>query len=249
MSTLAAVILLAGLAACCSGTSPSPSASADTLSTVVAERVYLPGDTVPAAVVRRRGAGAFFTVSALSDSVFSLMQGKSYGKGCSVPRTSLCYLTCLHVTADGHTLVGEMVLAKDIAAKVNSIFRQLYDARYPIERMRLIDNYDASDERSMAANNSSGFNYRCVSGSKTISKHGRGLAVDLNPLYNPCRRTLKSGQVKVEPAAGAPYADRAKKFAYKIERGDLCFRLFHEAGFRWGGDWRTVKDYQHFEKP
>lgn len=232
----------------CSATSKhdSPAAPATPAPTVKAP---MPGDTIKADYLARHSADEFFSVSTLSDSVFRVMQGKSYKAGCTVPRSDLRYLTCLHVTADGHTVVGEMVVAKSIAETVSSILRQLYDARYPIERMRLVDNYGADDERSMTANNSSAFNYRCVTGTRVVSKHGRGLAVDINPLYNPCRKTLKNGQIRVEPAAGSPYCDRSRSFDYKITRGDLCYRLFKEAGFRWGGDWQRSKDYQHFEMP
>lgn len=196
-----------------------------------------------------------FAVTEIPDSIFTLMQGKSYGKGCTVARSDLRYLRCLHVDAEGRTHHGEMVVHKSIAHEVLGILHQLYEARYPIERMRLVDHYSANDERSMSANNSSAFNFRFITGTRTVSKHGRGLAIDINPLYNPCVKTVtrtEGGKTvrrqRVEPAAGAPYANRSKKHAYTIERGDLCHRLFTQAGFRWGGDWRSSKDYQHFEK-
>lgn len=209
-------------------------------------RVYQPGDTVPHEVVVQQGTGAFFSVSEIGDEVFRRMRGRSYKEGCAVARGDLRYLRCLHTDTAGRSMVGEMVVNKAIADDVLDILRKLYAARYPIGRMRLIDDYDADDERSMADNNSSAFNYRPVAGSSKLSAHSRGMAVDINPLYNPCRRT-RGGRVVVEPRAGRRYTDRQRKFAYKIERGDLCYRLFTERGFRWGGDWRTVKDYQHFE--
>ena len=207
---------------------------------------YQPGDIVPDEVVARRGVGAFFSVSEIGDEVFRRMRGRSYKEGCPVARGDLRYLRCLHTDTAGRSLVGEMVVHKAIADDVLDILRKLYNARYPIGRMRLIDDYDADDERSMADNNSSAFNYRPVAGSSKLSAHSRGMAVDINPLYNPCRRT-RGGTVIVEPRAGRKYTDRQRKFAYTIEQGDLCYRLFTERGFRWGGDWRTVKDYQHFE--
>ncbi|MBQ8462493.1 MAG: M15 family metallopeptidase [Prevotella sp.] len=99
----------------------------------------------------------------------------------------------------------------------------------------------------MRHNNSSAFCYRPVSGSKTLSKHARGLAVDINPFYNPYYKDRPDGTRYVQPATAVIYCDRTKTFPYKITRGDLCHRLFTEAGFRWGGDWRSCKDYQHFE--
>ena len=134
-----------------------------------------------------------------------------------------------------------------IASKLLSIFRELYKAHYPIQRIRLADDYDADDERQMRANNSSCFCYRTVSGTQKLSYHARGLAIDINPLYNPYIRDYKRGRQIVEPATGKPYADRSKSYRYKIEKGDLCYRLFLKHGFSWGGSWRTKKDYQHFE--
>lgn len=196
-----------------------------------------------------------FSVSEIPDSIFMLMQGHSYAKNCTTPRSELRYLQCLHVDAEGKAHRGEMVLHKSIAPTVLDILKKLYEARYPIERMRLIDHYDANDERSMTANNTSAFNFRFISHTRKVSKHGLGMAIDINPLYNPCHKTIvttKNGKTTTrtitEPTAGKPYVNRAKKFRYKIERGDLCYRLFRQAGFRWGGDWRNSKDYQHFEK-
>ena len=99
----------------------------------------------------------------------------------------------------------------------------------------------------MSDNNTSCFCYRVVSGTTKLSKHAMGMAIDVNPRYNPYVHTV-NGKLKIEPANGKPYADRSKSYKYKITKGDLCYRLFKQHGFRWGGEWRTVKDYQHFEK-
>ena len=118
-----------------------------------------------------------------------------------------------------------MVLHQRIANDVLDILRQLFEARYPIERMQLIDNYGGDDGRSMAANNSSAFNYRKVPGKAVLSRHAYGMAVDINPLYNPYVH-YKNGRRIVDPKAGEPYADRSRKHPYMIRRDDLCCRLF-----------------------
>ena len=128
------------------------------------------------------------------------------------------------------------------------IFKELYRQKYPIQRIRLIDDYEAVDERSMRDNNSSCFCYRKVSGTTKLSKHAMGMAVDINTLYNPYVRTGKDGCRIVEPATATKYVDRRKTFPYKIVKGDLLYRLFVQHGFKWGGSWRTMKDWQHFEK-
>lgn len=209
---------------------------------------FKPGEVVSPSVVKAVGEDKFFSSSMIPDDVFKLMQGKSYKKNCTVPRSELRYIRCLHVDKNGRILVGEMVVNKAIAKDVLDIFRKLYQAKYPIERMRLVDHWEADDERAMRDNNSSSFNFRFVSHTKTVSKHGKGMAVDINTLYNPYHKHLRNGQEVIEPATGKPYLNRKQKHPYMIQRGDLCYRLFKEKGFRWGGDWKTMKDYQHFEK-
>lgn len=184
----------------------------------------------------------------LSDSLFARMQGRSYPAGCTVPRSDLRHVKVLHVDAQGVVHKGELVCNKAIAQDLVVIFRQLYQARYPIEKIRLIDDYEADDEQSMRDNNTSSFCYRTVSGSKKLSKHALGLAVDINTRYNPWVRKGADGRQRVSPDNGRPYADRHKSYPYKIVKGDLLYRLFIQHGFQWGGNWRTMKDYQHFEK-
>ena len=213
-----------------------------------AARKYHPGDVVDEQYLNTHGHKAFFSVNAIPDSIFALMKGRSFKADCTVPRSSLRYILCLHRDDGGRSIVGEMVVNKAIAKDVLDIFRQLYEAGYPLERMRFIDYWDADDERAMTANNSSSFYFRFISYTNEVSKHGMGMAIDINPLYNPYTKTLADGKTIVEPAAGKPYLDRQRKYKYKIERGDLCFRLFSKYGFHWGGDWQSVKDYQHFEK-
>lgn len=208
---------------------------------------------VAEADVRSAGVGEWFRSEPISDAVFKRMSGKSWKKDCPLKRSDFRYLKILHRNAAGKSQRGEMVVNARIAAKVLKIFRQLYEADYRIERMVLIDDYDADDEKSMSANNTSAFNFRYKTGSKTeVSKHGMGLAIDLNTLYNPYLKRLPDGSWRIVPAAGRKYAfdrDKRRDIPYKIDRDDLAYRLFRNAGFRWGGSWRTLKDYQHFEYP
>lgn len=212
-------------------------------------RIWKAGTIVSEDSVRQYGIDKCFVVEEISDRIFARMQGKSYGKGCIVARNQLNYLRVLHYDDEGNTVLGEIVCNRSIANDLVEIFRKLYDARYPIERMVLIDDYDGSDDLSMTANNTSCFNFRMkTSAAAGLSKHAYGLAIDINPLYNPYCRKKADGTIVVEPAKGKPYLERQKKFKYKIAKDDLCYRLFIEHGFKWGGNWRSVKDYQHFEK-
>lgn len=153
-----------------------------------------------------------------------------------------------HVDYQGVTHEGTIVCNRTISDDLRDIFAELYRQRYPIERVSPISEYNDDDERSMQANNTSCYCYRQIAGSKKLSKHAQGLAIDINPLYNPCVKRRSDGTLWVQPATGQPYVDRKKSYRYKITRNDLCYRLFKAHGFQWGGDWRTTKDYQHFEK-
>ena len=153
-----------------------------------------------------------------------------------------------HIDGNGRTQLGVVVCNKAITNDLREIFAELYKAKYPIERISPISEYGNDDERSMRANNTSCYCYRVVEGSTKLSKHAQGMAIDINPLYNPCVKRKKDGTLLIQPATGKSYADRSKSFRYKITKQDLCYRLFIQHGFRWGGAWRSLKDYQHFEK-
>lgn len=188
-----------------------------------------------------------FYILEIPDDIFAQMQGKSYKADCTVPREQLRYVHVLHRGFDGSTKEGELVVNVSIAQDVLEIFEELYRADYPIEKVRLVDAYNADDEASMSDNNSSAFNFRFISHTTKISKHGLGMAVDINTLYNPYIKQV-NGQTVIEPANAGAYVDRTQDFPYKIDHQDLCYKLFTEHGFTWGGDWTHSKDYQHFEK-
>ena len=169
-----------------------------------------------------------FSIQEISDDLFSRMKvGNTYKADCIVPREDLRYLLVLHKDKDGNTHQGEMVVHKLIAEDVPEIFEKLYDADYPIERMLLPDNYMADDEIMMRDNNSSCFNFRFISHTNRISKHGLGMAVDINTLYNPYHKIVTNDdgtkEEVIEPATGKDYLDREQNFDYKIEKGDLCY--------------------------
>ena len=189
-----------------------------------------------------------FTIDTIGDAVFQRMAGKSYKANCTVKRSELRYLRLSHYDGSGKEVVGELVCNKSIANDLKEIFQVLYSNKYPIERMQLIDDFDADDERSMQANNTSCFNFRPIAGSKKLSAHSRGMAIDINPLYNPCVKRHKDGSLLVQPKTARKYVDRSKKGRYAIHQNDLCYQLFVKHGFKWGGAWNTLKDYQHFER-
>lgn len=190
---------------------------------------------------------ACFTYIEIPPKVFTRMENKSFSEDCTIPLADLRYVKVLYYGFDDEIHVGELVVNKSIAFDIVEIFKELFDARYPIERMVLIDEYEADDNLSMEDNNTSSFNFRVVIGTDTLSNHARGLAIDINPLYNPYVST-KDGRQYILPVNGKKYIDRDLECEYYIEKGDVCYNAFISRGFTWGGNWGSVKDYQHFEK-
>lgn len=182
----------------------------------------------------------------ISANIWKRINGSSYKKNKTITRSSLRYLTIPHYGFDGKIHLGEMIVNKKIAGKTLAVFKELFKAEYQIEKMHLIDDYGSDDERSMSDNNSSAFNYRTISGTNKLSNHALGLAIDINPLYNPYVTTRK-GRTVIQPADSKAYADRDGSCNYLIRKNDICVKTFRKYGFDWGGDWKNSKDYQHFE--
>jgi len=188
-----------------------------------------------------------FYYEEITDAIKARIDGKSYGENCTIPYEELRYVKVLHWGFDGLTHEGELIVNKSIAEDIVEIFKELYELEYPIERMVLVDEYDADDNTSMAANNSSAFNYRVIDGTDRISLHSYGVAIDINPKYNPYVRTV-DGKTVVTPLNGLEYADRTLDCQYYIVKDDPCYKAFTDRGFTWGGEWKNQKDYQHFQK-
>ena len=166
----------------------------------------------------------------------------SWRRGCPVGPVELRLLRADYWGFDGRVHRGELIVHRDHARRILGVLKKLFQARYPIQRLRLVDAYRADDDRSMAANNTSGFNCRRVSGSSSWSEHAFGRAIDLNPLRNP--HVTRGG--RVSPPAGRPYVNRARRAAGMIHGNDVVVRAFAAAGWRWGGYWSGSRDYQHF---
>jgi poly-gamma-glutamate synthesis protein (capsule biosynthesis protein) len=149
-------------------------------------------------------------------------------------------LRVAHWDLDGAVRQGELVVHRDQADAIVEVFRRLFDARFPIERMQLVDDYGGDDDASMAANNTSAFNCRTVSGSSRYSEHAYGRAVDLNPRFNPW---VHAG--RIDPPNGAAYADRSRPQPGMVRPGDAVVTAFAAIGWAWAGT-RESPDYQHF---
>ena len=194
-----------------------------------------------------------FYIEEIDDELRERMRGKSYAADIDesiVNFDMLRHVVIKYNDFEGNVKDGELVCNELIAEDLLEIFKELYESGYMLEEVSLIDKYDADDDMSMEANNTSCFNYRLVDRSDKLSYHAYGLAIDVNPLYNPYVEYGKgeNGSDYICPTQSVFYAYRDNDFPYKIDENDLCYRLFKEHGFKWGGDWNSCKDYQHFEK-
>ena len=189
------------------------------------------------------GDGFTASVRAIDAATANTMIGVSWRRGCPVHLSDLRRVGVTHWGFDRRRHQGELIVHKDVARGVAAIFHTLYSARFPIRKMLPVDRFRADDDASMAADNTSAFNCRPITGAtRGFSVHSYGRAVDVNPLENPY---VKGGTVL--PPAGRAFTDRRRVSISMIRHGDRVWRAFAAHGFKWGGDWRSLKDYQHFE--
>ncbi len=188
-----------------------------------------------------------FYMEPIDEDLKKRITGVSYPEDCPVSLDVLRHLGVRYIDFYDTEQEGELICNERIAQDLLEIFYSLYNQRYPIESIRLVDDYDGDDTKSMVANNTSCFNYRTVEGSNNLSRHALGLAIDVNPLYNPWVNYNGDGTYTVSPEVSAEYVDRTADFAHKIDEEDACYREFDKHNFFWGGHWNNP-DYQHFQK-
>lgn len=195
----------------------------------------------------------YFTIQELNEDILHWITGKSYQKNDHIQPDDLRYLKLLHYNYDHEIQVGELIVNAGIAEDCKNIFTELFSMEYEINSMYLIDNFWTgdgveSDTKSIENNNTSAFNYRVVPGSKSLSNHAKGLAIDVNPLQNPYVKYNKDGSLATNYKDMEKYLDRSSGKAHMITHEDACYKVFAKYGFTWGGDWNSSKDYQHFQK-
>lgn len=215
---------------------------ADTCNESETNTIVADTDILPLAEDTLWHEGYLFASQPIPDTVKARMEGKSMKDNPHIGYDQLRYLTIYHYDYEGRIQRGEIVCNKRIARDLLGVFRDLFAKEYPICSIRLVDDFDGDDEASMEANNTSCFNYRVVPGTRALSKHALGLAIDVNPLQNPYIQGTR-----VHPATATEYVDRTRDFPHKIDEKDYCKQVFTSYGFQWGGYWRE-RDYQHFVK-
>ncbi|MFO7524351.1 MAG: M15 family metallopeptidase [Ignavibacteriaceae bacterium] len=163
-------------------------------------------------------------------------------EGISIPLSivnNLVLINVFYYSFDGQLHKGQLIVNKEVQEDITEIFEFIKETRFPIEKVIPIIKYDWSDEASTSDNNTTAFNYRFVSGTRIVSNHAYGYAIDINPMQNPYIK-----RNKVLP----PGASYDTSVPGTITSDSQLVNEFKERGWSWGGDWRSVKDYQHFEK-
>lgn len=183
-------------------------------------------------------------ISPIPVAVEKRMRLYTWRPGCPVPIRDLRYLTLPYWGYDNKTHQGALIVNKALASEVLFLFQELYKGHFPIERMALMDDFKGKDDAAMAANNTSAFNCRSLTGKPGVfSQHSYGRAIDINTKINPY---LTKKQVL--PNAGKAFVDRKQSYPGKISKEGLVYKLFTQYNWDWGGNWFDLQDYQHFEK-
>jgi hypothetical protein len=164
---------------------------------------------------------------------------------CPVALKDLRVVTVNHYNFDEKIIQGEIMVHMKIAQKLVDIFAELFERKFPIHSIKLIQEFEGNDILSMEANNSSAFNFRKIANTDKISLHSYGIAIDINPLQNPYIR-YDNQTISIQPQASETFIDRTNVRLGMVEE---IVRLFTDRGFNWGGNWSSIKDYQHFEYP
>lgn len=250
-AAVGAAALVVALAACTAGTAPDEvtvvvSARAEYagptggVQAVPAERPTVRATPLPVPVPTPTGPVYTASVGPITDELAARMSA-SWRPGCPVPLEDLRYVTLAHWDMAGAAVTGELVVHADVADSVVAVFGELFALGFPIASMRLVDDFGGSDDASMAADNTSAFNCRAITGGTSWSEHAYGRAIDVNPVENPYVRS--SG--RAAPRAGQSFVDRHAAPGV-IQADDAVVRAFAAHGWQWGGYWDYPIDYQHF---
>jgi D-alanyl-D-alanine carboxypeptidase len=188
-------------------------------------------------------------ISPIPDDIWKSMQNVSWHSSLPCPkRDELRLVHIPYVDFKGDRTSGDLLVDASLAEEVLKIFTEIaIDGSYRIERVQLIDAYAGDDFKSIEANNTSAFNCRRTTGAKTMSAHAKGRAIDLNPLINPY--VDKKGTSHKKSLDYVTKQQRAKSNAAGLIKADsLVVKTFKKYGWKWGGEWNSIKDYQHFSK-
>ncbi len=177
--------------------------------------------------------------------ITDIKEKKIWTDACPVPLQNMVVVKVRYLGFDGIENEGEIMVFDALEDSVKKIFSDLLKMKFPIEQIKLINEFNGDDNLSMEVNNSSGFNCRYIEGTKKYSLHSYGMAIDINPVQNPFI-LYKNGKKVILPESGKSYLDRSK-----LTKGMITpevVSIFKKNNFEiWGGEWKDIKDWHHFQ--
>lgn len=199
-----------------------------------------------------------------NDPIYKRIINKSFKENSSIYLHELVYIKLLHYNYKNQVVVGELIIHASIINEIKEIFKNLFNIKYQIYSMRLIDDFwlsndpIKSDRNSVLNNNTSAFCYRNISNKNTLSNHSKGIAIDINPLENPYIKRNDDGSfnydelTEYEISVLVNREEKAKYNKHLIVLNDEICNIFEKEGFICGAVWPTISDkypcdYQHFE--
>lgn len=187
------------------------------------------------------------------DKIYNRIINKSYKENSNISLDKLVYIKLNYYNFNNEIVEGELIVNKLITNDIINIFKELFENKYQINSIKLIDDYwinngVESDINSIKHNNSSAFNYRNIPNTNNLSHHALGLAIDINPRQNPYVVFVNGQRDYSNFDEEEIYYAENRVGDHVITHDDLCYKVFIKYGFTWGGDWNHAKDYQHFEK-
>jgi len=249
-----ALIVAVALAACGpsdeGGSAAAPAASPTNASSPTPSATGPSGSTgTPAPETERSGFKG--KVDTLPAGLAAQMRGTTWQPGCPVPLEDLRLLHFNYWGFDHILHRGPMVVNASVADDVLWVFKQLYDAEFPIKKVGLTTPFHPkafAQHRRINSHRSVTASFNCrpvvtaLGPADTFSQHSYGLAIDLNPVQNP----YVTSDGFVRNRAAEPYLDRSRTLEGMVHQDDVVFRSFAAIGWSWGGDWSGDKDYMHF---
>lgn len=187
------------------------------------------------------------------DSIYKRIINKSYRENSNISLADLVYIKLNHYNFNNEIVLGEIIVNKLIKDDTINIFKELFENKYQINSIKLIDDFwvndgVTSDENSIKHNNSSAFCYREVPRTNRLSNHALGLAIDINPRQNPYIMFVDDKPDYTMFDEEEIHYVENREGEHAINHNDLCYKVFTKYGFEWGGDWKKPIDYQHFQK-
>lgn len=189
-------------------------------------------------------------IKQIDENYAQKMKGVSFHKNCPVSLSDLRIVNIKHLGFDNNIYFGDMIVHKDVADEVSLIFQELFEISYPIKQISPIEKYNGDDFESIEANNTSAFNCRLAEGSNKYSKHSYGKALDINPIENPYiyANGTSSHIASKEFIKRVAKSENSAQNKAMLLPSSQAVQIFKKYGWKWGGDWKNTKDYQHFQK-